>query len=77
MEVVRDGNLISPVSPDLIILEQDKLIFSDPEHPRISNYISTTDDEKYLILYRTMGTSGTALYITIVNDGKHQHTGIL
>ena len=28
VEVVRDGNLISPVSPDLIILEQDKLIFS-------------------------------------------------
>ena len=28
MEVVRDGNLISPVSPDLVILERDKLIFS-------------------------------------------------
>jgi len=28
VEVVRDGNLISPVSPDLVIMEKDKLIFS-------------------------------------------------
>ncbi|NDV91107.1 SLC13 family permease [Alteromonas sp. 345S023] len=28
VEVVREGNLISPVTPDLIILENDKLIFS-------------------------------------------------
>lgn len=28
VEVVRDGNLISPVTPDLVILENDKLIFS-------------------------------------------------
>jgi di/tricarboxylate transporter len=27
VEVVRDGNLISPVSPDLVIMEKDKLIF--------------------------------------------------
>ena len=26
----------------------DKLIYSDPTNPRISNYISTTDDEQYL-----------------------------
>ncbi len=28
VEIVRQGNLISPVSPDLVILENDKLIFS-------------------------------------------------
>lgn len=28
VEVIRDGQLISPVSPDLVILEDDKLIFS-------------------------------------------------
>jgi di/tricarboxylate transporter len=28
VEVVRNGNLISPVGPDLVILENDKLIFS-------------------------------------------------
>ncbi|MDO6567097.1 SLC13 family permease [Alteromonas sp. 1_MG-2023] len=28
VEVVRDGNLISPVSPDLVIAENDKLIFT-------------------------------------------------
>ena len=52
--------------------QQDRLIFSDPENPRISNYISTTDDEKYLILYRTKGTHGTALYISHVNMGEHE-----
>lgn len=28
VEVVRDGNLISPVGPDLVIAENDKLIFT-------------------------------------------------
>jgi len=28
VEVIRDGNLISPVSPDLVIVESDKLIFT-------------------------------------------------
>jgi len=52
--------------------QEDHLIFSDPDNPRISNYISTTDDENYLILYRTKGTSGTALYMTHVSEGKHE-----
>ena len=52
--------------------EEDRLSYSDSENPRISNYISTTDDENYLILYRTKGTSGTALYMTHVSEGKHE-----
>jgi len=52
--------------------EEDRLVYSDPENPRISNYISTTDDEDYLILYRTKGTSGTALYMAHVSEGEHE-----
>ena len=52
--------------------KEDHLIYSDPINPRISNYISTTDDEDYIILYRTKGTSGTSLYMTQVSEGKHE-----
>ncbi|SVB72060.1 uncharacterized protein METZ01_LOCUS224914, partial [marine metagenome] len=51
--------------------KEDNLIYSDPENPRISNYISTTDDENYLFLYRTKGTSGTSLYVAHVSKGEH------
>jgi prolyl oligopeptidase len=51
--------------------EEDKVIYSDPDNPRISNYISTTDDENFLFLYRTKGTSGTALYLAHVSKGEH------
>ena len=53
------------------IQEEDLLIYSDPDNPRVSNYISTTEDENFLILYRSKGTSGTALYLTHVNEGEH------
>ena len=52
--------------------EEDRLIYSDPENPRISNYISTTYDENYLILYRTKGTNGTALYMGHINEIAQQ-----
>ena len=57
--------------------KMDKLIFSDPENPKISNYVGTSEDEHFVYLYRTKGTSGTALYITKVNQGKHQFTTIM
>ena len=57
--------------------KMDKLIFSDPENPKISNYVGTSEDEHFVYLYRTKGTSGTALYITKVNQGEHQFTTIM
>jgi len=49
----------------------DRLIYSDPENPRISNYASTSEDENYLYLSRTKGTHGTALSIANVTEGEH------
>jgi len=57
--------------------KMDKLIFSDPENPKISNYVGTSEGEHFVYLYRTKGTSGTALYITKVNQGEHQFTTIM
>ncbi len=57
--------------------EEDELIFSDPENPKISNYVGTSEDERFVYLYRTKGTSGTALYITEVKMGDHQFTTVM
>jgi len=39
----------------------DELIFYDPETPKISPWVSTTDDERFLFLYRSSGTYGNSL----------------
>jgi len=57
--------------------EMDNLIFSDSENPKISNHVSTSEDERFVYLYRTKGTSGTALYITRAKQGDHQFTPIM
>ncbi len=57
--------------------EMDQHIFSDPENPKISNYVGTSEDELFVYLYRSKGTSGTALYITEVSRGDHQFTTIM
>ena len=57
--------------------EMDNLIFSDPDNPKISNYVGTSEDEQFVYLYRTKGTSGTALYITKAKTGDHQFTTIM
>ena len=61
--------------------DNDMVIFSDPENPQISNYPSTTNDGRFLMIYRTKGTYGRSLmvkdlkkakseFIKIVNDYK-------
>jgi len=55
----------------------DRLIFSDTENPKISNYIGTSEDEQFVYLYRTKGTSGTAIYISEVDTGDHQFTTVM
>ena len=57
--------------------KMDKLIFSDPENPKISNYVGTSEDEQFVYLYRTKGTSGTALYIAKAKTGDHQFTTVM
>ncbi len=57
--------------------KMDNLIFSDSENPKISNYVGTSEDEQFVYLYRTKGTSGTALYITKAKPGEHQFTTIM
>ncbi|WP_142531465.1 prolyl oligopeptidase family serine peptidase [Saccharicrinis carchari] len=44
-------------------VEEDKVIFEDPEHPGRMASASVTDDDKYLLIYQTESTSGNALYI--------------
>ncbi|MDP6852639.1 MAG: prolyl oligopeptidase family serine peptidase [Candidatus Marinimicrobia bacterium] len=56
---------------------KDKLIYADPENPKISNYISTSFDEKYLYLYRTTGTHGTALYFSKTGEESHEFTPVM
>jgi len=59
--------------------KHDKLIFFDPENPKISAYASTTNDGRFLMIYRSKGTYGKSLmvkdlinpesqFITIVDD---------
>ena len=41
----------------------DLIIFEDPNNPRISNYVDVTEDERFVILYRTKGTHGQAVKV--------------
>ena len=43
--------------------KEDKRIFGDKNNPKMTFYAQTTDDEKYLIIYPSKGTSNNALYI--------------
>lgn len=64
---------------------EDELIFEDPAHPRISNYAGTTEDEHFLILYRSKGTHGVALkvrdlslpgsaFMDLITDYEDEHS---
>ena len=46
----------------------DVLIFEDPEHPRHSPYINTTEDNQFLILYQSKGTHGNTVAIKDLNS---------
>ncbi len=46
----------------------DRLIFEDPENPKIGNYVSVTDDGRFVLLYRYTGTHGTAIWFQDRND---------
>ena len=46
----------------------DKLIFYDSNNPKISPYPSTTDDGRFLMIYRTKGTYGQSLMVKDLED---------
>ena len=48
----------------------DIVIFSDPENPQISNYPSTTNDGRFLMIYRTKGTYGRSLMVKDLKMAK-------
>jgi len=52
----------------------DKLIFENKNQPLRNYYASTTEDEKFLILYETESTTGNALYVKDLtkNNSKFQ-----
>ncbi|HCK22377.1 MAG TPA: S9 family peptidase, partial [Bacteroidetes bacterium] len=40
---------------------EDELIYKDPAHPKRYFFASTTDDQRYLLVYQSEGTSGTGI----------------
>ena len=42
--------------------DADELVFYDPNTPRISPWITSSNDERFLFLYRSKGTYGNSLY---------------
>jgi len=65
----------------------DMVIFEDPANPKISNYVSVTEDERFVFIYRTKGTHGQAVkvmdlhssspkLVDIITDYEDEHTGI-
>lgn len=47
---------------------EDELVFADPENPKISSFVGTTEDERFLVLYRSKGTHGTAIWVKDLTD---------
>lgn len=41
--------------------ENDKLIYADPENPKMYHYLSNTEGDEYSILYKQNGTEGSEL----------------
>lgn len=50
--------------------QQDKLIYEDPEHPKRYMWPGVTDDEKYLIIGLSEGTSGNGYLVSKLSDAK-------
>ena len=42
---------------------EDKFIYGDEKNPKMTFYAQTTEDERYLIIYASEGTSNNALYV--------------
>jgi len=56
---------------------QDQLIFEDPENPRHSPYVSTSDDNRFLILYQSAGTHGNTVSIKDLHKTNSQFISVI
>ena len=56
---------------------EDTIIFSDPNNPKISSYPSTTDDGRFLMIYRTKGTYGQSLMVSDLNKPDNEFITIV
>ena len=50
--------------------KNDILVFEEPEHPLRYHHAAVSDDEKYLIIYSSEGTSGNRLLFKKLQDEK-------
>jgi len=57
--------------------KNDKLIFFDPDNPKISAYASTTNDGRFLMIYRSKGTYGRSLMVKDLNMPESQFITIV
>ncbi len=48
--------------------DADSLIFEDKNEPKMTMYAQTTEDERFLIVYTSKGTSNNALYVKDLNN---------
>ena len=53
------------------------LFFLIPENPQISNYPSTTNDGRFLMIYRTKGTYGRSLMVKDLKKAKSEFIKIV
>src|SRR5262249_40538417 len=69
--VLKGSNQNHKVYYHLVGNEQkyDVLVYSDPEHPQRNFNASVTDDERYLIISGSEGTSGNNLIVQDLKNG--------
>lgn len=48
--------------------EQDKIVFETPQHPNRSHYAKVSDDEKFLIITSSEGTSGNLFHVQTLDQ---------
>ncbi|MBS1600530.1 MAG: S9 family peptidase [Bacteroidetes bacterium] len=57
--------------------EQDQLIFEDKQHPQMVYVANTTEDERFLILYKYIGTYGTEIWVKNLAHGQQDFTPLI
>lgn len=57
--------------------EEDVLIYEDPSKPKRGFSAQTTDDERFLIIYQTEGTSKNAFMVKDLSDDKSKFINIV
>ncbi len=55
---------------------KDKLIYNNPDNPRLYNFTSIMEDDRFLILYVSTGTDGYETYYKDLNDPKSEFVAL-